>query len=62
LRTGVTTMISVSRTGGPANDHSADAAISANGRRIIFTSPATNLFPGETNDRLDVFVNGRIQG
>ncbi len=41
---------------------SARPAISADGRVVAFDSAATNLVPGDTNDRLDVFVHDRLTG
>ena len=38
------------------------AGISANGRFVAFTSQATNLVPGDTNDRQDAFVYDRRTG
>jgi len=42
--------------GGPANGASSEAAISADGRRVAFTSTASNLVAGDTNGVSDVFV------
>jgi Tol biopolymer transport system component len=50
----------VSVGGGQANGSSSDAAISANGRFVAFTSAATNLVAGDTNGTNDVFVRDRI--
>lgn len=44
------------RAGAAADGTSADAAISADGRRVAFTSAATNLTPGKPDDRRGVFV------
>jgi hypothetical protein len=38
------------------------SAISAGGRFIAFESDASNLVPGDTNDRVDVFVRDRQAG
>ena len=38
------------------------AGISANGRFVAFTSQATNIVPGDTNDRQDAFVYDRRTG
>ncbi len=43
-------------TPGEANGDSLEPAISADGRYIAFESAASNLVPGDTNDRIDVFV------
>jgi Tol biopolymer transport system component len=61
LRTGTTTRVSVSGTGGPANGPSEAPTISANGRYVAFDSDASNLVPGDTNWR-DVFVRDRRTG
>jgi len=42
--------------GVPANGSSADAAVSANGRRVAFTSAAANLSPDKPDDRRGVLV------
>jgi hypothetical protein len=56
LRYGVTSRVSVSTSGAQANLDSDGAAISADGRRVVFGSYASNLVPGDTNSLLDVFV------
>jgi Tol biopolymer transport system component len=56
LRYGVTSRVSVSTSGAQANGDSDGAAISANGRRVVFSSYASNLVPGDANGLLDVFV------
>jgi hypothetical protein len=43
-------------SGAPANSSSFRASISADGDRIAFESDATNLVPGDGNDKRDVFV------
>jgi Tol biopolymer transport system component/plastocyanin len=42
--------------GAAATGSSTDAALSADGRRLAFTSSATNLSPGKPDDRRGVFV------
>ncbi len=44
------------RAGAAANGASSDATISADGRRVAFTSAATNLAAGKPDDRRGVFV------
>jgi Tol biopolymer transport system component/plastocyanin len=44
------------RAGGAAGGSSGDAAISADGRRVAFTSAAANLTPDKPDDRRGVFV------
>ena len=60
--TGVTARVSVSTTGEPGDSYSYDPSISADGRYVAFTSAATNLVPGDTNARPDVFVHDRTTG
>lgn len=61
-RTGTTTRVSVADDGSEANGDSGGAAISADGRIVAFWSNATNLVPGDTYGREDVFVRDRIAG
>jgi Tol biopolymer transport system component len=59
-QTGKTELVTVAANGVPANggsDHS--PAISADGRFIVYTSRATNLVPGDTNNAFDIFVRDR---
>ena len=56
LSTNTTTLLSASSSGDRGNDDSELASISANGRFVAFRSDATNLVPGDTNDRDDIFV------
>ncbi len=44
------------RAGPAANGSSSDATLSADGRRVAFTSAAANLSPGKPDDRRGVFV------
>ena len=57
-----TRRVSVSSTGAQGNDHSLDPAISSDGRYVAFSSDASNLVPGDTNDSQDVFVRDRKLG
>ncbi len=61
-QTGTTQRVSVAAGGGQGNDHSYDPAISANGRFVAFASDASNLVPGDTNGRTDVFAHDRQTG
>jgi Tol biopolymer transport system component len=54
--TSATTLVSVSSSGVTGDRDSFAAAISANGRAVLFSSQARNLVPGDTNGRWDVFV------
>ncbi|WP_435205048.1 TolB family protein [Micromonospora sp. bgisy143] len=58
--TGLTSRVSVSSTGAEANDGSGSLAISGDGRYIAFTSGASNLVPGDTNQVTDVFLRDRL--
>jgi Tol biopolymer transport system component len=53
----LTTLVSVASDGTQGNEVSWSPAISGNGRFVAFTSNATNLVPGDTNARDDVFVH-----
>ncbi len=55
--TGTTIRASVDSTGTEGNGTSGDAALSMDGRLVVFTSDATNLVPGDTNFVSDVFVH-----
>jgi Tol biopolymer transport system component len=59
---GTTRRVSVGPQNLEANGPSAGPAISADGRFIAFTSLASNLVPGDTNDERDVFVHDRLAG
>lgn len=61
-RTGTTTRASVDSVGLQANGSSGSPLISANGRYVAFTSRASNLVVGDTNDTEDVFVHDRQTG
>ncbi|WP_328989193.1 hypothetical protein OG394_23470 [Kribbella sp. NBC_01245] len=61
-QTGTTTRVSVDSAGGQGNRASSLASISADGRLVSFDSRATNLVPGDTNRRRDVFVHDRLTG
>ena len=54
--TGSNRLISTDSAGTQANSDSGFPSISADGRRVAFNSPATNLVAGDTNGRQDVFV------
>ena len=61
-RTGVTTQVSVDSSGVGADRYCLGVVMSTTGRFIAFSSPATNLVPGDTNDYSDVFVHDRETG
>jgi Tol biopolymer transport system component len=56
---GTTERVSVSSSGGQGNNESGYPSISADGRFVAFQSYASNLVPGDTNGRADVFVRDR---
>ena len=59
---GQTTRISVSSSGAQGNGSSDSAAMSANGRYVVFASNASNLVAGDTNHATDVFLHDRASG
>jgi Tol biopolymer transport system component len=54
--TGVTQLASVGLAGQPADSNSFGASVSPDGLHVGFTSTATNLVAGDTNNQQDVFV------
>jgi Ca2+-binding RTX toxin-like protein len=56
LSTNTTTRVSISSTGNQGNRDSGSASISADGRFVTFSSEASNLVPGDTNNKEDIFV------
>ena len=56
---GVTTRVSVDNLGQFGNFDSERASISNDGRYVAFQSMASNLVPGDTNIRMDIFVHDR---
>lgn len=61
--TNVTTMVSVTPSGGLANGSSGGlntcgVSMSSNGQTMMFASYASNLVGGDTNGKMDVFVRG----
>ena len=60
--TGRTVRVSVATDGTEANSSSINGPlISADGRYVAFLSYASNLVPGDTNDKPDVFVRGPLR-
>ncbi len=59
---GLTERVSVSSTGGQANNFSGNPVISPDGRYVAFVSHASNLVPDDTNGVADVFVHDRATG
>ena len=60
--TGQTERVSVSSAGTSANSDTVFASLSADGRYVAFSSTATNLAPGDTDDGNDVYVRDRQLG
>lgn len=54
--------ISVATGGGQGNSQSRFAAISGNGRYVVFTSDATNLVASDSNGAADIFLRDRVLG
>jgi hypothetical protein len=59
---GTTTVADVSTNGMPGNANAIDAAISSDGRFVAFSSLASNLVAGDTNQCEDVFVHDMFTG
>jgi Tol biopolymer transport system component len=59
---GTTERISVATGGTQSNEYSTEAAVSLDGRFVVFHSGATNLMGSDTNFRPDVFVRDRLLG
>ena len=59
---GTTMRVSVSSSGKQGNHDSENAAISADGGFVAFSSRASNLVDGDTNNTQDVFVRDRVAG
>jgi Tol biopolymer transport system component len=57
--TRTTSRVSISSEGAEGNADSSTPSISADGRYVVFTSSASNLVPGDSNQRTDVFVRDR---
>jgi Tol biopolymer transport system component len=56
LFTATTTRVSLTSSGGEANDDCVNPSISANGGLVAYESTATNIVPGDINNFSDVFV------
>src|SRR4030042_322424 len=59
---GITQRVSVSSDGVQGNYGSEGPSISADGRYVVFSSQATNLVVGDTNNNKDIFVHDRVTG
>ncbi|WP_458098401.1 Ig-like domain-containing protein [Roseomonas sp. WA12] len=62
LTTGEVIRVSASATGVQADSGSSDAAVSADGRFVVFSSDATNLVEGDTNGVADIFRKDLLTG
>src|SRR5262245_18928628 len=58
----VTVRVSVATSGAQGNDYSGSQAVSSDGRFVAIWSRASNLVPGDTNGKSDVFVRDRLSG
>ncbi|MGA8752648.1 hypothetical protein [Candidatus Deferrimicrobium sp.] len=56
------TTVPVDNTGVQGNGDSLDPSVSKNGRFVVYTSFATNLVTGDTNNFADIFVFDRVAG
>ncbi len=57
-----TSRVSVDAQGNEGNGNSGRAALSSDGRYLVFTSSATNLVAGDTNGEPDIFVKDLQSG
>jgi Tol biopolymer transport system component len=57
-----TLRVSVSSSGNQADRDAYAVGLSANGRFVLINAQATDLVPGDTNERWDVFVHDRLHG
>jgi uncharacterized repeat protein (TIGR01451 family) len=62
LATGAVEFASATQAGAPANDGADRVALSADGRRVAFSTPATNLDPRDTVADFDVYVKDLDSG
>ncbi len=58
--TNTTARVSVNSAGAQVNEDSHDPSISADGRFVAFSSDDSNLVPGDTNSRGDIFVRDTL--
>ena len=59
---GTTARVSIGMGGADTNQESGEASISDDGRYVAFSSQASNLVPGDTNEARDIFVADRATG
>ena len=60
--TGTITRVSTDSSGNQGNRFSSSPSISADGRYVAFSSSASNLVPGDTNELSDIFVKDVTTG
>jgi hypothetical protein len=58
----MTELVSVASDGTQGNADSYNPSISADGRYVTFSSDASNLVEGDTNEGTDIFVHDRVTG
>lgn len=56
LTTGAITRLSITASGAQANGSSTNGALSPDGHRLLFSSLASNLVPGDTNNSPGIFI------
>lgn len=62
LRSGAVDLISVNNAGAAGTDQSHAYYVSPDGRFVTFTSYASDLVPGDTNQQPDAFLRDRLMG
>ena len=61
-QTQLTERVSVASDGSEGNGDSFDPTISSDGRYVVFTSDASNLVDGDSNEVQDIFIHDRDTG
>lgn len=61
-QTGALVLVSVTAAGVQGDGWSYHGALSADGQRVVFTSGATTLVPGDTNNQVDMFLKDLATG
>ena len=56
------TMVSTTPTGVAGNGSSGGVDVCDRGNKVVFSSSSSNLVPGDTNNKVDVFVRDRAAG
>lgn len=62
LETGEVTILSTNSSGVQANHDSYEAKFSYDGNKVIFTSAASNLIDGDTNNTYDIYIKDLTSG